>query len=320
MIRLPEISQADLENVNTYLDGALSPKEKAEFEIQLAKSLPLQNALREYTILRNAIRSLPPKKAPHHFTLTTAEAQEARLKPKVFLAPIFSFASLVTVMLLAIVFTSDWIFKNMSVPAAPAVMQAPMAAPMPEVSEDAIAAKSSAEVPLIFNWAGGGFGAYGLGGGGGMPMGGGAEGAMGQSFDSRVINPGATTEELPPDVVMGMGVPEEPIDQPAEPIESQPVEEPAPAPMTAFMVPADYAGAVIWGLQPECEGEIVEVYPTVTDQTQANTLQADTETQVREEAQPAEAPYQTAAWVKYALAGLALLFGLLAYLFQRRMS
>ena len=322
MTQFTKISPADLENVNAYLDGALSPKEKADFEIQLAKSLPLQNTLREYTILRNTLRSLPPKKAPHHFTLTTAEAQEARLKPKLFLAPIFSFASLVTVMLLAIVFTSDWIFKNMSAPAAPVAVQAPMIAAMTEPAQDATAAKSSAEAPLIFNWASGSFGAYGLGGGSAMPMGGSAEGGMGQAFDSRVVNPGTVTEEVPSEMTLEMVPPDQPVEQPAEQLNPQPAEEPAPVPITTFMVPADYAGAVIWGLQPDCEGEILEVYPTVTTepQLQANTNQIDAETQSREVEQPASKPYQTAAWIKYSLAGLALLFGLLAYFFQRRMS
>lgn len=322
MTQFTKISPADLENVNAYLDGALSPKEKADFEIQLAKSLPLQNTLRDYTILRNTLRSLPPKKAPHHFTLTTAEAQEAHLKPKLFLAPIFSFASLVTVMLLAIVFTSDWIFKNMSAPAAPVAVQAPMIAAMSEPSEESTAAKTSGEAPLIFNWGGSGYGAYGLGGGSAMPIGGGAEGGMGQVFDSRVENPGATTEEVPSEMTLEMVPPDQPVEQPAEELDPQPAEEPAPAPMTTFMVPADYSGALIWGLQPGCEGEILEVYPTVTSepQLQANADQIDAETQSREVEQPVSKPYQTAAWVKYSLAGLALLFGLLAYFFQRRMN
>ncbi|MGB4594304.1 MAG: hypothetical protein WBI14_00170 [Anaerolineaceae bacterium] len=316
MTRLTKISQADLENVNTYLDGALSPKEKVAFEIQLANSLPLQSTLREYTILRNAIRSLPPKKAPHHFTLTAAEAKETRGNRLAFLAPAFSFASLVAVMLLAIVFTSDWIFKNMSAPAAPtapAATEAPMVAVMSEPADQANESEGSSEVPLIFNWGSGGYGAYGLGGGSEMAKGGGTGSGMGISFDSRVINPAVANEEP----LMSA----EPVGEPQTPT-AEPLVDATPAPLTAAKVPADYSGAIIWGLQPDFEGQIIEVYPTVTDsvQPETDTTQHKTESTAQEAAQPAEAPYQTAAWIKYTLAGLTLLFGLLAFFFQRRFS
>lgn len=312
MTTLTKISQADLENLNAYLDNALSHKEKAEFEVKLAKSLPLQSELREYTILRNTLRSLPPKKAPHHFTLTTAEAQAT--KRPLFIAPIFSFAALVSAMLLAIVFASDWIFQNMSAPAVSVAMEAPLSARVTEPTEEImLSAKSSTEAPLIFNWDYGMNTAYGMGGGA-EGKGGGPESASAYLGDSRVINPGGVSETTPPELAAGTGMPEEPV--------TEPVEVPSPTLLSTFMVPADYAGAIIWGLQPECEGEIIEIYPSATDETQPveEATQYDNTTQAQEETQLVDAPYQTAAWIKYSLAGLALLFGLLAFYFQRRMN
>ena len=324
MTRLNNISQADLENLNTYLDGALSPKEKAEFEVKLARSQALQSTLRDYTILRNCLRSLPPKKAPHHFTLTTAEAQQARVNRKIYLAPVFSFASLVSVMLLAIVFTSDWIFKNMSAPASPTtavVMEAPMAALKTESTEPPADKLAITDAPLLFNWGSGALGGFGMGGGSEKLIGGGAADSMGLYFDSRVINPGVVTEAMPSDMAAGMGTSEEPLGEPEAQL-TAPLEEPLPAPLSTTVIPEDYSGAVIWGWQEECEGEILEVYPPVTNDTQpvSDALRNSTETPAEDKAQLTEEPFQTAAWVKYSLAGLALLFGLLAYFFQRRFN
>jgi hypothetical protein len=305
MTSLPKISQADLEKLNTYLDGALSLKEKAEFEVKLAKSLPLQSVLREYTILRNALRSVPPKKAPHHFTLTTAEAQQT--KRPVFLAPIFSFASLVTVMLLAIVFASDWIFKNMSAPAAPAPVEAPMAARMSEPAEQSVEIKAATDAPLIFNWGYGQVGGLGgLGGGGSeMAMGMGGAPDSGMAYGTEIINPAVLNEDA---MLKAAEAPS---------ISAEPSLEPAPAPL-----PANYVGAVIWGLMPDSEGEIIEVYPSATGvvQPEVDAFKNQAESTSQDAAQPADAPYQTAPWIKYSLAGLTLLFGLLAFFFSRRMN
>lgn len=307
MSSLSKISQANLENLNTYLDGALSLKEKVDFEVKLAKSLPLQSALREYTILRNALRSLPPKKAPHHFTLTTAEAQQT--KRPVFLAPIFSFASLVTVMLLAIVFASDWIFTNMSAPAALAPVEAPMADRMSEPTEQAGKSQASTDAPLIFNWGSGQVGGFGMGGGSEMAMTGDLYSAPTMKYNTEVINPGVVTAPAE-----SLGAPETPI---TEPSTAAP-----PVPRPPVVVPADYAGAVIWGLLPEFEGEIIKVYPTATDvvQPEGDALKNQVESTSQAAAQPANAPYQTAPWIKYSLAGLTLLFGLLAFFFSRRLN
>lgn len=311
MSSLSKISQANLENLNTYLDGALSLKEKVDFEVKLAKSLPLQSALREYTILRNALRSLPPKKAPHHFTLTTAEAQQT--KRPVFLAPIFSFASLVTVMLLAIVFASDWIFTNMSTPAALAPVEAPMAARMPEPAEQTGKSQASTDAPLIFNWGSGQVGGFGMGGGSEMAMTGDVYSAPTMKYNTEVINPAMVNE--------GQFMSAQPSGEPETPI-TEPSTAAPPVPRPPVVVPADYAGAVIWGLLPEREGEIIKVYPTATDvvQPEGDALKNQAESTSQAAAQPANAPYQTAPWIKYSLAGLTLLFGLLAFFFSRRLN
>ena len=87
MSKLNHIHQADLEDLNAYLDGALSEKEKAIFQLKLAKSLPLQATLREYTFLRNACVACRLEKRqsfhPHHRRSPSAH-------PRFTFAPLFS--------------------------------------------------------------------------------------------------------------------------------------------------------------------------------------------------------------------------------------
>lgn len=306
MTSLPKISQSDLEKLNCYLDDALSIKEKAEFEVKLARSLPLQSTLREYTILRNILRSVPRKRAPRHFTLTTAEAQQ--VKRPVLLAPIFSFASLVTVMLLAIVFAGDWIFKNMSVPVALGTLQAPMVSRASEPSIQSNETNATTDVPLIFNWGSEQVG-YGMGGGAEMTKGMGGYAGSGLAFNPEVINPAVRNDAASLMTTESPSLSAEPTPEPAPTL--------APAPL-----PADYAGAIIWGLLPASEGKIIDVYPTSTPngQPQSDSIKNPIGSTSPEVPQTANAPYQTPTWVKYALAGLTLLFGLLAYFFSRRLN
>lgn len=298
MTRLNHISQADLESINAYLDAALSPKEKADFEKKLSKSLPLQAELREYTILRNQLRSLPAKKAPHHFTLTAAEAREIRAGRKTFLAPVFNFASLVSVMLLAIVFASDWIFKNMSAPALPAE-SVPLVAAVAEPSSQPAAPESSTDAPILFNWGSGG---YGLGGADYS-----AKGSGGGGMDTRVM--GSVVEEFADEPALG-------LETASESPQSEGVEEAMPKEESDIFVPEGYAGAVIWGLQADRAGEVLEVYPNQAELSPAEAVSAQQDIELA----PIEtsAPYQTSVWVKVGLAGSTILFAALAYFFQKR--
>ena len=57
------------EMINAYLDDALSPRDKTNFEDQLADDRNLRSELEQYQWLRQSINQLPRKKAPRNFTL-----------------------------------------------------------------------------------------------------------------------------------------------------------------------------------------------------------------------------------------------------------
>ncbi len=61
-----------------YLDGELSPRERARFEATLASDPALQQALAEARGLKMALTQLPKVRAPRNFTLTPEQAAARR--------------------------------------------------------------------------------------------------------------------------------------------------------------------------------------------------------------------------------------------------
>ena len=102
MIKQANLSNEDMELLSTYLDGALPEKEKAQFEFRLHESAELQQALEATRQLQWNLRHLPKPKLPHNFTLTRAEAQAVK-RQKAWI-PIFSTASLVSFLAMAVMF------------------------------------------------------------------------------------------------------------------------------------------------------------------------------------------------------------------------
>ena len=60
------------ELINAYLDGALSPRDKARFEDRLADDRVLKSEVEQYRWLQQSIMHLPRSKAPRNFTLDPA--------------------------------------------------------------------------------------------------------------------------------------------------------------------------------------------------------------------------------------------------------
>ena len=109
------------------------------------------------TALKNNMRSLPCKPVPHHFTLTRSEAEKARRG--LFLLPTFGWASMVSMILLAVIFGSEFIFNNFSAPQAPAEPAA-MTLQMEAAPENAT--RDTSQPVYLLNWMSVG----GTGGGG----------------------------------------------------------------------------------------------------------------------------------------------------------
>jgi hypothetical protein len=201
MIKQANLSHEDMELLSAYLDGALQEKEKIQFEFRLQESADLRQALEAQRQLQWNLRHLPKPKLPHNFTLTRAEAQSIK-RQKAWI-PVFSTASLVSFLMMAVLFimplfspaaspvpvnlavqpslsapaapsTEDTIKAQAAPETAPQAETAPtevMPAPMAATTRSMEAGEDSA--PLIFNFGqvmgkgGGGGGDGTMGGGGG---------------------------------------------------------------------------------------------------------------------------------------------------------
>jgi len=173
MNRQAEITGKDMKLLSAYLDDALSIKDRAKFEKRLQQSPELKQALVDMTALKQGMRSLPARRVPHQFILTRSEAEKARRGH--FLLPSFAWASVVSMILLAVIFGSEFIFANFSAP-QPAAEPLAMTLQNDAVPESASKqAEEEAGQPIyLLNWVsvggkgggGGGDVAYGIGGGG----------------------------------------------------------------------------------------------------------------------------------------------------------
>jgi len=293
MNRHAEIPDKDLTLLSGYIDGALSAKDRAKVEKRLQQSPRLKDALDDLTALKNAMRSLPMKPVPYQFTLTRSEAQNARRGR--FLLPAFGWASMVSMILLAVVFSSELIFSQRSGLKMAAEAPAPQmaysldtesaeVAPKGEI-EEASEAESSPENQQVYplNWVPSG----GMGGGGSEPI---------------LIHEAAGMEP----------------ESPAESDESMNFEESMPAeglPDQAEMtsVPKEAEDAVeplIFGVREDKLGQVIDSKPTDEEMTAV--------TAVREAPQPEEEPL-IPTWVKLTLIGLTAIFGIIwLYLKSRR--
>ena len=291
MNRHAEIPDKDLTLLSGYIDGALSAKDRAKVEKRLQQSPRLKDVLEDLTALKNAMRRLPMKPVPYQFTLTRSEAQNARRGR--FLLPAFGWASMVSMILLAVVFSSELIFSQRSGLKMAAEAPAPQmaysldtesaeVAPKGEIEEASEADRAPKTSSLPLNWVPSG----GMGGGGSEPI---------------LIHEAAGMEP----------------ESPAESDESMNFEESMPAeglPDQAEMtsVPKEAEDAVeplIFGVREYQLGQVIDSKPTDEEMTAV--------TAVREAPQPEEEPL-IPTWVKLTLIGLTAIFGIWLYLKSRR--
>ena len=301
MKRQETLSQRDLELLNAYLDNALNEKERQHFEERLARSLPLQKKLKEYTQLKVALRELPKQPSPRNFTLSPEQARAYKPGPKLY--PAFSYVALTAVLLLAIVFSSEFFFNQFSTP-----MATQMGSPTMEAETFAVKSSEKEPEPLIFTW--GYPGGMGMGGGGGgspfiitsidQTGKGAVDGEVGEGMVTPTPEVGILS--VPPDMGTGGGNEEAVTPSPeATPIPTE-VEPPSLAATPASVT----VEPLILGLQADKTGKVIATYPQFPDEA---ALQAET----------------TQMWrtlvsdkVKIGLAAVAALFGILALIFYTK--
>ena len=148
---MAELSPRDWEALSAYLDGRLSPRERARLEARLAREPALRQRLAELRALRAALRDLPPPRVPRNFTLRP-EMVRPTASPR--RGTWWRWATALTALLLVLVVLADWGLGRMALQAAappepakkPAVAL-PQVAPLASPEEGLSAARPSAGAP-----------------------------------------------------------------------------------------------------------------------------------------------------------------------------
>lgn len=328
MIRQENVTSRDLELLNVALDHALTPQEQVEFNRRLSECPYLTTLYQEQRHLKDTMAQLPCRKVPHNFTLTRAEARKA--KRATFLQPMFGWASAISALLVAVIFGSELIFRNVSLP-APMSSESPQVFSVEEDTETALAPEEAASMltvasePIyLLNW---GYGATGMGGIGGK--GGGGDGLVdsgGFSVNISISPEAAYAEDIPLDMagagemIEGMGlegmIEEPPMEDLSEvyPEETMLEEEPLmPETVMSTPVPVEREAPKIYGINPETVGTILKVTPD------SSTPQTD---QLREAqasaAENSESKAIVPTQLQIGLLAAAIIFGLIWLILKLR--
>ncbi len=319
MIRQENVTSRDLELLNVALDHALTPQEQVEFNKRLSECPYLTTLYQQQRHLKSTMGQLPCHKVPHNFTLTRAEARRATRTS--FLQPVFGWASVISALLVAVIFGSELIFRNVSL-TAPMVSEDPQVfslqedAPIASVPEEAAGLMTLASEPIyLLNW---GYGATGLGGIGGKGGGGGA-GESGGVFINITINPEVTySEEMALEGAGAGGIFEEtPMEGLVEEVpmedlssvypEEPMLEEETPLEETLLATPVTFEREAprIYGIDPERVGTILKLTPSSNDLQPVQP--SETQSRATEEDRIGS---MISTEVRIALLAAALVFGL----------
>lgn len=227
------------EQFSAYVDGKLTTNENKNIEALLVSHPELQKTIDQIKQLKTILRSIPVKNIRRNFTLGADHARHAR---KSRIAPIFSYASLATGLVLIALLAIQFIPGLISLPTA--LKSAEVAPIMMAVAP----AESPTALPPLILWNGyypsatGGAEGKGGGGGAGYGYGGGGGGGSGQ------IVPTATP--VSPEIM--------PV---YPPVAETPVPTPTPFPTepATTLDQAQLAAGPFLGIQPtQNQGKIIE--------------------------------------------------------------
>ncbi len=143
-------SWRDRERLSAYLDGQLSPRQRARLEARLEREAALRQALEELRQTRAWLQRLPARRAPRNFVLTP---QMAGLRPPLpRLTPVLRWAALTMLLLFFCSLTVPYLMPLVgapkpSVPALAIAPSAPEMAPAPSPTELADVFTLSVETP-----------------------------------------------------------------------------------------------------------------------------------------------------------------------------
>lgn len=199
---MAQLSPRDFDLLSAYMDGQISARDLAAVEKRLKDDPEARQALAELRQMRAALRALPARKVPHHFTLTRSMAQAQRMPRAI---PLLRFSSVLSALVMAFLFVLQLGPRLMPTAMAPAPVMESYAA------EDA-SSKEAENSPIII-WNQGP-----TGGGGGM---GGAPAGMGGAAEGYAM---AGAPEIPADSTAKIA----PEATPAADVSALPTAAPAP--------------------------------------------------------------------------------------------
>lgn len=134
---MKDISRRDWGRLSAYLDGQLSPREQARLLAHLEADADLRAALENLQATRDALRSLPPVRAPRNFTLSPEMVSQPRRKTTP-LVPIFRLASVLASLLFVIVVVGDVLGLGRGVGLMQPAMEAPVAEMVVEEEQEEV--------------------------------------------------------------------------------------------------------------------------------------------------------------------------------------
>ncbi len=133
--------QKNQELINSYLDDALTPRQRQRFEQRLSQDADLQADLAQRRLLKQQLRQLPQRRVPRSFVLDPAVYGRPQRQPLLQLYPAMRVATVLTAFLFVVVLSLDmFMLGGASESAAPAaadvamVMEEP-AAEMPAADQ-----------------------------------------------------------------------------------------------------------------------------------------------------------------------------------------
>jgi hypothetical protein len=157
-------AEKEEELLHAYMDNALSPVERAQFEARLAQDDQLQAEVESLRQVKQMLSAVPRRPVPRNFTLDPAHYGRPVPQPLLQAYPVLRLVTVLTTIVFVIVLAFDWIVPGIG-PAAPfaaemleevALMERAIEEDVAEmeelaaiVEEEAPAAEPLAEPPVV---------------------------------------------------------------------------------------------------------------------------------------------------------------------------
>lgn len=101
-------AEKEQELLHAYIDNALSPSERADFEARLAHDVELRAQVNSIQRMQQLMAAVPRRRVPRNFTLDPAEYGRPARQPLLQAQPALRLATAVTAIVFVIVLALDW--------------------------------------------------------------------------------------------------------------------------------------------------------------------------------------------------------------------